>query len=150
MEKVDTLIKARWVATVAPGAGVRADHAVALRNGRIVGLLPIDEAAARYEAAETVERAQHLLIPGLVNAHTHASMALLRGLADDLPLMDWLQEHIWPAEQRWISAEFVEHGAELAIAEMLLGGTTTFNDMYFFPEVVARVASRVGMRAGSA
>ena len=147
MDKVDTLIKARWVAPVAPGGGVLEHHAVAIRQGRIVGLLPGAEAAARYHAAETVERPSHLLIPGLVNAHTHAAMTLLRGLADDLPLMEWLQQHIWPAERRWMSAEFVEHGTELAIAEMLRGGTTTFNDMYFFPEVTARVAARTGMRA---
>lgn len=147
MEKVDTLIKARWVAPVVPAGGVREHHAVAIRQGRIVAVLPAAEAAARFDAAEIVERPLHLLMPGLVNAHTHASMSLLRGLADDLPLMAWLQDHIWPAEQRWMSAEFVEHGAELAMAEMLLGGTTTFNDMYFFPEVVARAAARIGMRA---
>ena len=146
MEKVDTLIKARWVAPVAR-PGVLEQHAVALRQGRIVDLLPAGEAAARYQADEVLERPAHLLIPGLVNAHTHAAMTLLRGLADDIPLMQWLQEHIWPAEQRWMSAEFVEHGTELAMAEMLLGGTTTFNDMYFFPEVVARAATRIGMRA---
>lgn len=147
MEKVDTLIKARWVAPVVPAGGVREHHAVAISQGRIVAVLPTGEALARFQAAEVVDRPTHLLIPGLVNAHTHASMSLLRGLADDLPLMSWLQDHIWPAEQRWMSAEFVEHGAELAMAEMLLGGTTTFNDMYFFPEVVARAAARIGMRA---
>lgn len=147
MEKVDTLIKARWVAPVVPAGGVREHHAVAISQGRIVAVLPTGEALARFEAAESVDRPTHLLIPGLINAHTHASMSLLRGLADDQPLMAWLQDHIWPAEQRWMSAEFVEHGAELAMAEMLLGGTTTFNDMYFFPEVVARAAARIGMRA---
>jgi 5-methylthioadenosine/S-adenosylhomocysteine deaminase len=147
MEKVDTLIKARWVAPVVPRGAVLADHAVAIRQGRIVGVLAAAEAETRFRADEVVDRPGHLLIPGLVNAHTHAAMALLRGLADDLPLMDWLQLHIWPAEQRWMSSEFVEHGTELAIAEMLLGGTTTVNDMYFFPEVVARVAARSGMRA---
>jgi 5-methylthioadenosine/S-adenosylhomocysteine deaminase len=145
MDKVDTLIKARWIAPVSQ-PGVLEHHAVAIRQGRIVAVLPAGEAVGRFEAAEVVERPDHLLIPGLVNAHTHAAMALLRGVADDIPLMAWLQEHIWPAEQRWMSAEFVEHGTELAIAEMLLGGTTTFNDMYFFPEVVARSAARIGMR----
>jgi 5-methylthioadenosine/S-adenosylhomocysteine deaminase len=133
MEKVDTLIKARWVAPVAPAGGVLTNHAVAIRQGRILDLLPIEDALERYEASEQVDRPGHLLIPGLVNAHTHAAMTLLRGLADDLALMDWLRHHIWPAEQRWVSAEFVEHGAELAMAEMLLSGTTTFSDMYFFP-----------------
>jgi 5-methylthioadenosine/S-adenosylhomocysteine deaminase len=147
MEKVDTLIKARWVAPVAPAGGVLTNHAVAIRQGRILDLLPIEDALERYEASEQVDRPGHLLIPGLVNAHTHAAMTLLRGLADDLALMDWLRHHIWPAEQRWVSAEFVEHGAELAMAEMLLSGTTTFSDMYFFPEVVARTAARIGMRA---
>lgn len=147
MEKVDTLIKTRWVAPVAPASGVLDDHAVAIRQGRIIDLLPSEDALERYDAAEVVDRPGHLLIPGLVNAHTHAAMTLLRGLADDLTLMDWLQNHVWPAERRWMSAEFVEHGTELAMAEMLLGGTTTFNDMYFFPEVVARAAARVGMRA---
>ena len=147
MEKVDTLIKARWVAPVVPDGAPLEHHVVAVRQGRIVALLPAAEAASRYAADETLDRPTHLLIPGLVNAHTHAAMALLRGLADDIPLMEWLQEHIWPAEQRWMSAEFVEHGTELAMAEMLRGGTTTFNDMYFFPEVVARAAARTGMRA---
>jgi len=147
MEKVDTLIKTRWVAPVAPASGVLDDHAVAIRQGRIIDLLPSEDALQRYDAAEIVDRPGHLLIPGLVNAHTHAAMTLLRGLADDLTLMDWLQNHVWPAERRWMSAEFVEHGTELAMAEMLLGGTTMFNDMYFFPEVVARAAARVGMRA---
>lgn len=147
MEKVDTLIKARWIAPVTPGAGVLEHHAVALSQGRIVSVLPAAEAAARYRADEEIERPAHLLIPGLVNAHTHAAMTLLRGLSDDIPLMDWLHKHIWPAEQRWMSGEFVEHGTELAIAEMLRGGTTTFNDMYFFPDVAARVAARIGMRA---
>ncbi|MDH4135063.1 MAG: TRZ/ATZ family hydrolase, partial [Gammaproteobacteria bacterium] len=85
--------------------------------------------------------------PGLVNAHTHAAMSLFRGLADDLPLMDWLQNHIWPAEGRWVSAEFVFEGTELAIAEMLKSGTTCFNDMYFFPEAAAQAARDAGMRA---
>jgi 5-methylthioadenosine/S-adenosylhomocysteine deaminase len=147
MDKVDTLIKARWIAPLAPRDAVLEGHAVAIRRGRIVDLLPADDAIERYEADEFIERPGHLLIPGLVNAHTHAAMALLRGLADDIPLMQWLQDHIWPAEQRWMSAEFVEHGTELAMAEMLRCGTTTFNDMYFFPEVAARVAARTGMRA---
>ena len=147
MEKVDTLIKARWVVPVSPHAAVLDDHAVAVRQGRIVAVLPAADAQSRFEADEIVDRPGHLLVPGLVNAHTHAAMTLLRGLADDLPLMAWLEKHIWPAEQRWVGPEFVEDGTELAIAEMLLGGTTTFNDMYFFPDVAARVAARAGMRA---
>lgn len=147
MEKADTLIKARWIVPVAPNAQFLDDHALVIRQGRIAALLPAAEAEARYAAGEVIDRPRHVLLPGLVNAHTHAPMTLLRGLADDLPLMSWLDHHIWPAERRWVGAEFVEHGSELAIAEMLLGGVTTFADMYFFPEVVARVAAQAGMRA---
>jgi 5-methylthioadenosine/S-adenosylhomocysteine deaminase len=147
MEKVDTLIKARWVVPVAPEANALEHHAVAIRQGRIVGVIPVADAQDSFEADEVIDRPNHVVIPGLVNAHTHAAMTLLRGLADDLPLMTWLEKHIWPAEQKWVGPEFVEHGTELAVAEMLLGGTTTFNDMYFFPDVTARVAARAGIRA---
>ncbi len=147
MEKVDALIKARWIIPVEPDCSVRENWALAVRNGRIEALGPATELSARFDAAVVVDRPQHVLLPGLVNAHTHAAMTLLRGLANDVPLMTWLRKHVWPAEQRWMSAEFVEHGTELAVAEMLLGGTTTFNDMYFFPEVAARVAASRGIRA---
>lgn len=146
MEKVDTLINARWVIPVEPDCRARERWTVAVSHGRIAAVLPSDEAATRFEAAETIERPSHALIPGLVNAHTHAAMSLLRGLADDLPLMEWLREHMWPAEQQWVGAEFVADGTELAVAEMLKGGVTCFNDMYFFPEVTARTAARLGMR----
>ncbi|MGH8415054.1 MAG: TRZ/ATZ family hydrolase, partial [Gammaproteobacteria bacterium] len=105
------------------------------------------EARSGFRSAETVELTEHLLIPGFVNAHTHAAMTLLCGLADDLPLMPWLQEHIWPTESRWMSAEFVRDGSELAMAGMLRSGTTCFNDMYYFPEVTAETVGRTGMRA---
>ena len=147
MEKADTLIKARWIVPVAPHARHLDHHALVIRQGRIVTILPAAEAEAHFEADEVIDRPGHVLLPGLVNAHTHAAMTLLRGLADDLPLMTWLEHHIWPAERRWVGAEFVEHGSELAVAEMLLGGITTFADMYFFPDVVARVAAHAGMRA---
>ncbi|HHM04992.1 MAG TPA: TRZ/ATZ family hydrolase [Gammaproteobacteria bacterium] len=147
MEQVDTLINARWIIPVEPHETVLEHHSLALRDGRIAALLPRAEAAARYRAAAVVELAAHALIPGLINAHTHAAMSLLRGLADDLPLMEWLQEHIWPAEGAWVSPEFVRDGTELAVAEMLRGGTTCFNDMYFFPDETARSAAAAGMRA---
>ncbi|MDH3915712.1 MAG: TRZ/ATZ family hydrolase [Chromatiales bacterium] len=146
MERIDTLINARWVIPVEPDCEAEDHHSIAIRGGKIVGLLPTAQAADRYEAEEVIDRPRHALMPGLVNAHTHAAMSLLRGLADDLPLMNWLKDHIWPAESRWVSAEFVADGTELAIAEMLRGGTTCFNDMYFFPDVVARTASRLGIR----
>jgi 5-methylthioadenosine/S-adenosylhomocysteine deaminase len=147
METVDTLIQARWVVPVEPRGAVLADHAVALRDGRIVALLPREEAARRFDARETVRHPDAVLIPGLVNAHTHAAMTLLRGYADDLPLMTWLSEHIWPAEAKHVSAEFVRDGTRLAAAEMLRGGVTCMNDMYFFPEAAAEAALALGMRA---
>jgi len=147
METIDTLIKARWIIPVEPRDTVLEHHALAIRAGRIVDLLPIGEADARYQATTVHDLPDHVLIPGLVNTHTHAAMSLMRGLADDLPLMDWLKGHIWPAEGRWVGAEFVEDGTQLAMAEMLRGGITCFNDMYFFPEITAHAAARAGMRA---
>jgi len=147
MHNIDCLIHARWIIPVAPASTVLENHTLAIHEGRILELLPSDAAAARYRAEHEHRLDSHALIPGLVNAHTHAAMSLFRGLADDLPLMDWLQQHIWPAESRWVSPEFVADGTRLAIAEMLRSGTTCFNDMYFFPDETARVADNAGMRA---
>jgi 5-methylthioadenosine/S-adenosylhomocysteine deaminase len=147
MQAIDTLLKARWVVPVEPEGVVLDDHAVAIAAGRIQALLPAGEAVSRYQATETIELPDHALLPGLINAHTHAGMNLMRGLADDLPLMEWLQGHIWPAEQRWVSEEYVQDAVQLAVAEMLRGGTTCFNDMYFFPEVTAHTAAGCGVRA---
>ncbi len=147
MESVDALIHGRWVIPVEPEETVLERHAIAVRDGRIVAILPSREAEHRYRTETCHRFERHALIPGLVNAHTHAAMSLLRGLADDLPLMEWLNEHIWPAESRWVNVEFVRDGTELAVAEMLRSGTTCFNDMYFFPDVTADVATRTGIRA---
>ncbi|RDH84344.1 MAG: TRZ/ATZ family hydrolase [endosymbiont of Escarpia spicata] len=144
---VDTLIHAQWIIPVVPENLVLENHSLAIEGGRILDILPTLEAREKYLAANELELTGHALIPGLINAHTHASMSLLRGLADDLPLMTWLNEHIWPAEGRWISEEFVHDGTQLAIAEMLRGGTTCFNDMYFFPDVAGRAADAAGIRA---
>jgi len=144
---VDTLIHAQWIIPVDPENRVLEQHSLAVRNGRIEALLPSAEAKRQIQAKETLELPGHVLIPGLINAHTHAAMNLLRGLADDLPLMTWLNEHIWPAEGRWVSEEFVHDGTQLALLEMLRSGTTCFNDMYFFPEVTARGAGQAGVRA---
>ncbi|MBT2747565.1 MULTISPECIES: TRZ/ATZ family hydrolase [unclassified Lysobacter] len=143
----DLLIEAGWVVPVEPHAVVLDDHAVAIKGGVIVDILPIADARARYAAAETVSRPESALIPGLVNAHTHNPMTLLRGIADDLPLMEWLQGHIWPVEGAVIGPQFVEDGIALAIAEMLRGGTTCANENYFFPDVQAAVYKRYGFRA---
>ena len=143
---IDLLIDARWIATVESDL-VLTNHAVAVDNGRILAILPSSEAHARFAPGKHVNLPDHILIPGLINLHTHAAMSLMRGLADDLPLMDWLQKHIWPAEAAHLSAQFVYDGTRLACAEMLKGGITCFNDMYFFPDAAAAAASEAGMRA---
>ncbi|MGB5939598.1 MAG: TRZ/ATZ family hydrolase [Rhodanobacter sp.] len=146
-QPVDLVIEARWVVPVEPHAVVLENHAVAVQDGRIVALLPIADARAAYVPRERVELGEHALIPGLVNSHTHNPMTLLRGLADDLPLMVWLQQHIWPAEARVMGAEFVRDGVELAVAEMLRGGTTCANENYFFPDVIGASYRKLGFRA---
>ena len=147
MQDVDTLIEARWVVPVRP-FGVELDnHAVAIKDGRIAAVSPIDAARQQFRAKTVVELHDHALMPGLVNAHTHAAMSLFRGMADDLPLMEWLNEHIWPAEGKVASERFVADGTRLAAAEMLLGGTTCFNDMYFFPKDAGAAALDMGIRA---
>ena len=121
-------------------------HAVAVCDGRIEAVSPVSEADTRFSGYQRVDLEDHVLIPGLVNAHTHAAMALMRGLADDLPLMRWLEEHIWPAEGKHASPELVRDGTLLACAEMLRGGVTCFNDMYFFPEAALEAARAAGLR----
>ena len=147
MTAIDSLIHCRWIAPVEPDATVHEHHSLAIREGRILEILPTEQARDKYRADVEHELGGHLLIPGLINAHTHAAMALLRGLADDLPLHEWLNEHVWPAESRWVGEEFVHDGTLLAMAEMLRGGTTCFNDMYYFPDITARAAANCGMRA---
>ena len=144
---VDQLLEARWVIPVEPHGLVLDHHAVALTGDRIVEVLPIEQAREKYPLAARVELSAHALIPGLINAHTHNPMTMMRGLADDLPLMAWLQQHVWPAEARVMGAEFVRDGVELAIAEMLRGGTTCCNENYFFPDVQAATYLRHGFRA---
>ncbi len=143
----DLLILADWVLPVDAADSQLERYAVAVRDGRILAVLPDAEARSSIESDRTVELPGHALIPGLINAHTHAAMTLMRGLADDLPLMTWLHAHIWPAEQRWVDEGFVADGSRLAVLEQLRGGVTCFNDMYFYPEVTAQVAAEAGMRA---
>jgi len=143
--KADTLIHAGWIVPVVPHGVVLENYSIALTNDRITALLPTAEAAA-IQAENVLELPGHALLPGLINCHGHAAMALLRGYADDQPLMPWLEEHIWPAEAAHVSEQFVGDGTELAIAEMIRSGTTTFSDMYFFPNVCAATAQRLGLR----
>jgi 5-methylthioadenosine/S-adenosylhomocysteine deaminase len=146
-QRIDALICPRWTIAVEPDLTVREGLCLAVNDGRIVDLLPRGEAEQRFDPDACHERPQHVLVPGLVNAHTHAGMSLMRGLADDMHLERWLQERVWPAEQRWVDPDFVADGTRLAIAEMLRGGITCFADMYYYPDVVAEVALEAGMRA---
>jgi 5-methylthioadenosine/S-adenosylhomocysteine deaminase len=142
----DALLCPRWIIPVEPAGAVLENHCVALHDGVIEAVLPRAGAGIRYSSYEKVELGEHALIPGLVNAHTHAAMSLMRGIADDLPLMRWLEEHIWPAESKHVSPAFVKDGTLLACAEMLRGGVTCFNDMYFYPGAALEAALEAGMR----
>ncbi len=147
MESVDTLVTARWVVPVEPDGRVLEDHSVAILGGRILAVLPAADARVRYDAREVVDRPSHVLMPGLVNAHTHAAMTLLRGRAENRQLGPWLREGVWPLERRWTGPEYVRDGTELAIAEMLRAGVTCFADMHLWPEVAAQAAAECHMRA---
>lgn len=144
---VDLLVSAGSIVPIEPAGVVLEGHALVVDQGRILALLPLAEARARYAPRKTLALPDHALMPGLVNMHTHSAMSLLRGIADDLPMMDWLQGHIWPAEAASMNHEFCRDGVRLAMAEMIRGGQTCFNDMYFFPDATAAAAEEAGMRA---
>ena len=130
-----------------PRNTVLEDHSLVVQAGKIIAIEATATAIKDYPDAELINRENHLLIPGLINAHTHVGMSLFRGYADDVPLMTWLNDYIWPAEAKWMGADYVRAGSELAIAEMLMSGTTCFNDMYFFADDVAQVSQSMGIRA---
>jgi 5-methylthioadenosine/S-adenosylhomocysteine deaminase len=144
---VDLLIHPRWLIPVVPDSVTLDRHSIAVHDGQIVAILPQAEARVRYRATDEVELPSHALIPGLVNLHTHAAMNLMRGISDDLPLERWLRDVIWPTESRHVSPAFVRDGTLLAACEMLRGGITTCNDMYFFPDDAARAFAETGIRA---
>ncbi len=144
-QTADILIHPGWIVPVIPRGAVLENYSIALTGDRISALLPRREAQS-ITARQVLELPGHALMPGLVNSHGHAAMSLLRGYADDLPLMSWLEQRVWPAEAAHVSADFVRDGVELAIAEMIRAGTTTFSDMYFFPDACAQTAQRLGMR----
>ena len=146
MQRVDLRLDAGWTVPIEP-EGALADHALIVDGGRIVALVPAADADARYAPNERIALPGHVLLPGLVNAHTHAAMSLFRGIADDVPLRVWLEQHIWPREGRYVGPDFVYDGARLAAAEMLRGGITCCNDMYFFPDAAARAFVELGLRA---
>ena len=147
MISTPTLIRARWLIPNPTEGRVLDDYGVQCSDGRIDWIGPWSERPPAEPKTEQVELTGHALCPGFVNSHTHAPMCLMRGMADDLPLMTWLEHHIWPAEAQWVSESFVRAGVRLAMAEMIRSGTTAFSDMYFFPDVVAAEADRAGMRA---
>jgi 5-methylthioadenosine/S-adenosylhomocysteine deaminase len=141
------VIHAQYVVPVRPERTMFENYAVVVEQGRIAAVLPSDEAKATYRHLESINLAHHVLFPGLINMHTHSPMTLLRGFADDIELQLWLENHIWPVEERFVSKEFVADGTRLAIAEMLRSGTSTFNELYFFPDVIADIAEETGVRA---
>ncbi|MES2498909.1 MAG: TRZ/ATZ family hydrolase [Pseudomonadota bacterium] len=146
-QPVDLIIEARWLVPIVPPNMLLEHQAVIIQLGVIINVCTLKEADQHYLAKEVIQLSEHVLIPGFINLHTHAAMSLMRGLADDLPLMSWLETHIWPAEQKLLSTSFVHDGTLLACAEMLSGGVTTFNDMYFYPVSTAEASLKIGMRA---
>jgi 5-methylthioadenosine/S-adenosylhomocysteine deaminase len=145
--QADLCLNAKWIVPIEPVSGnaILADHCILIKDGLIVAIEP--QVTCSFVSEETVELGEQVLMPGWVNAHGHAAMSLFRGLADDLPLMSWLQEHIWPAEGQYVDESFVQQGTELAIAEMIQSGTTTFADMYFYPQQSGEAALKAGIRA---
>jgi 5-methylthioadenosine/S-adenosylhomocysteine deaminase len=146
MQATEFILSATWVLPIAPENIALQKHGLVVRDGQIIALAPVQELQQQYPTLEHTHLENHILLPGLVNAHGHAAMSLMRGVGAGLPLQDWLRQAIWPFEAKYMDASAVALGTELAIAEMLLSGTTTFADMYFFPETVARVAHQTGMR----
>ncbi len=147
MQTIDLLVFPKWLVPIEPAGVALTEHAMAVADGRIVDILPADFARQTYAPRDTLNLPDHAVMPGMVNGHTHSAMALMRGIADDLPLMDWLNHHIWPAEGAVVSRAYCVDGVRLACAEMIRSGTTCFNDMYFFPDATAEVAAATGMRA---
>ena len=143
---LDLLLLPTWLVPVEPAGVVLKEHAIGIRDGRIVFIGP-RATALKLDATEVRELPDMLVCPGLINAHGHAAMTLFRGLADDLPLMTWLENHIWPAEAKWVDEAFVRDGTDLAIAEQIKGGITCFSDMYFFPKVASERVHNSGIRA---
>ena len=143
----DCLIEAGWIIPIRPAGVVLENHAVLLTGDRITDILPIADAHARYQPVEIVKRPDAVLMPGLVNAHCHNPMSLMRGVADDLALMPWLNGHIWPIERAVMAPDFIADGIELAVAEMIRGGSTCCNENYFFPDAMAHAYQRLGFRA---
>lgn len=147
MQQIDLIIHAGWVIPCDDSMQVLENHSVAVKDGKIVGIISTDKANEQFTAKSVLDKPNHVILPGFINSHTHSAMSVLRGLADDLELMDWLNNHIWPTEGKWVSDEFVYDASLLAMGEMIRCGTIAFNDMYFFLDATARAAELSGMRA---
>lgn len=147
MKTIDTIVISRWIVPIEPANRVLENHALAVDAGKIIAIAPLEEIQAKYTTKTTQHFSEHVILPGLINAHTHSPMVLFRGLADDLALMDWLQNHIWPMEKRWLDDEFVYDGTQLAMLEMIASGTTCFNENYFFGEGITKAIDAAKMRA---
>ncbi|MBT8082845.1 MAG: amidohydrolase [Gammaproteobacteria bacterium] len=145
--RIDLLVRGDFIVTMNASQDIIEDGAIAIDDGVMLAVGPAADIESRYEAREVLDGGRRVVMPGLVNGHSHAAMTLLRGVADDLALMDWLQNYIFPAEVEFVDAEFVRIGTELACWEMIRGGTTTFVDMYYYPDTIAEVVERCGMRA---
>ena len=146
-KNVSTIISAPWIYTSNIDSELLFNYSLIIKDDKIVDLVSQDKVFDEYEADNTYELADHILIPGLINTHTHAAMNIFKGFADDLPLQEWLNDHIWPAEKKFVDASFVKDGSVLALSEMIKAGVTTFNDMYFFPDATAEAARELGIRA---
>lgn len=146
-QKVDTIVYGDYVVTMVEGQAVIEDGAVAISDNNIVAVSSRKEIEKTYRAKKKLRGKNRILMPGLINGHTHSAMTLFRGMVDDLDLMDWLTNYIFPMEGQFVTPEFIKTGSELACWEMIRGGTTTFVDMYFYPEVIANVVDECGLRA---
>ena len=141
------IISASWIFTSNSEGQLLSDYSIVIENDKIIDLVPQDKVFDEYEANDTYQLTDYILIPGLINTHTHAAMSLFKGFADDLPLQDWLNDYIWPAEKEFINSSFVNDGSILALSEMIKSGVTTFNDMYFFPDATAEAVKELGVRS---
>lgn len=144
---VDTLLSPRWIVPIVPRNQVLENQSIVIDKGHIIDLLPTEQAQTRYSAKSTFDLSRHAVMPGLINAHAHSPMTLMRGIADDLALSEWLNNHIWPVEKRWMDEDFIRDGTELAFLEMVRGGTTCFNENFFFCDVTAEATLAAGLRA---
>lgn len=149
MKAVDLCLHPEWIIPIEPFNAVFKSHSLVVHQQKILDILPTNECKQRYLADKNINLPDHVLMPGLINSHTHVPMNLFRGLADDLPLHTWLNDYIWPAEQKFVNEQFTQLGSQLAIAELLQGGVTCFNDMYFFPDIIAKSAVQAGIRAAT-